>query len=94
LPAAGGGLDLALIFRNYRTLILDQEYTAALLCGGMLVAGNFAWNAGAPFVFGTVYHFGPDRYGNVALLIGGGYVAGTAVSGFFSKRLPAPVVGL
>jgi DHA1 family bicyclomycin/chloramphenicol resistance-like MFS transporter len=92
MPAAGGGLDLALILKNYKTLMLDQEYTAALMCGGMLVAGNFAWNAGAPFVFGMVYGFSPDRYGNIALLIGGGYVAGTAVSGFLSKRMPAPLV--
>jgi DHA1 family bicyclomycin/chloramphenicol resistance-like MFS transporter len=83
---ASDGLRLPVIFRNYATLLSDQEYVAALLCGGMLTAGNFAWTAGAPFVFGGIYHFSPDRYGNVALLVGAGYVLGTVLSGRLSKR--------
>jgi DHA1 family bicyclomycin/chloramphenicol resistance-like MFS transporter len=86
------GLKLATIRRNYTTLLRDQEYVAALLCGGMLTAGNFAWTAGAPFLFRDVYHFSPDQYGNIALPIGAGYVAGTFMSGRLSKRITAPIL--
>jgi DHA1 family bicyclomycin/chloramphenicol resistance-like MFS transporter len=43
-------------------------------------------------VFGGIYHFSPDRYGNVALLVGAGYVLGTVLSGRLSKRFSAPVL--
>jgi DHA1 family bicyclomycin/chloramphenicol resistance-like MFS transporter len=58
----------------------------------MLTAGNFAWTAAAPFIFKSQYHFGPTQYGNIALLIGSGYVAGTILSGQLSKGLAAPAV--
>lgn len=94
LPETAGpkpdGLNPNTIFEHYRTLLTDQEYVSALLCGGMLTAGNFAWTAGAPYLFKNVYGFRPDRYGNVALIIGAGYVLGTSLSGRLSRRLLAP----
>jgi DHA1 family bicyclomycin/chloramphenicol resistance-like MFS transporter len=80
------------IFDHYRSLLTDREYVSALLCGGLLTAGNFAWTAGAPFLFASTYHFTADHYGNIALIIGAGYVAGTFVSGILSKRFLAPAV--
>ena len=86
------GLSPKVIFDHYRALLTDREYVAALLCGGLLTAGNFAWTAGAPFLFSATYHFTADRYGNIALFVGAGYVVGTFLSGLFSKRLVAPTV--
>jgi len=86
------GLSISVIFDHYRSLLTDREYVAALVCGGLLTAGNFAWTAGAPFLFAATYHFTADRYGNIALIIGAGYVAGTFASGFLSRRFLAPAV--
>ena len=58
----------------------------------MLTAGNFAWTAGAPYLFKNVFSFRPDQYGNVALVIGAGYVLGTLLSGRHSHRLAAPQI--
>ncbi len=86
------GLSLSVIAQHYRVLLTDREYVSALLCGGLLTAGNFAWTAGAPFLFASNYHFTPDRYGNIALIVGAGYVLGTFASGFLSRRFVAPTV--
>ena len=86
------GLSLSVIGGHYVTLLLDREYVAALLCGGLLTAGNFAWTAGAPFLFASTFHFAADQYGNIALVVGAGYVLGTFVSGLLSKRVSAPTV--
>jgi DHA1 family bicyclomycin/chloramphenicol resistance-like MFS transporter len=90
--ASADGLRPAVILHNYGTLLRDREYVSALLCGGLLTAGNFAWTAGAPFVFARTYGFTPDRYGNIALVVGAGYVLGTIASGRLSKVLTAPVL--
>ena len=86
------GLSITVILQHYATLLTDREYVAALLCGGLLTAGNFAWTAGAPFLFASTYHFSADQYGNIALLVGAGYVAGTFASGVLSRRFEAPTV--
>jgi DHA1 family bicyclomycin/chloramphenicol resistance-like MFS transporter len=80
------------IVSRYATLIRDKEYASAVLCGGCLTAGNFAWNASAPFVFATQYGLGPDRYGRLALAIGGGYVLGTILAARLSKLISAPAM--
>ncbi len=87
-----GGLDPKSIVDHYKTLLTDQEYVSALLCGGLLTAGNFAWTAGAPYFFENAFGFSPDRYGNVALVIGMGYVVGTLLSGRLSRHLLAPQI--
>ncbi len=91
-PGPPQRLQLTAIASNYLTLLWDREYISALTCGGMLTAGNFAWTAAAPFIFRSQYHFVPTQYGNIALLIGSGYLAGTILSGQLSKRLAAPAV--
>jgi DHA1 family bicyclomycin/chloramphenicol resistance-like MFS transporter len=91
-PKPGEGLNARIIARNYATLLSDREYVSALLCGGMLTAGNFAWTAGAPFVFKALYHFSPAQYGNVALAVGGGYVLGTLAGGRLSQHWKAPTL--
>ena len=89
---APDGLKLASIRRNYATLLLDSEYVAALCCGGFLTAGNFAWTAAAPFLFVRLFHFRPEQYGNLALVVGAGYVAGTLLSGRLSRSLTPPTL--
>ena len=89
---AADGLKLASIRRNYATLLVDSEYVAALCCGGFLTAGNFAWTAAAPFLFARLFQFKPEQYGNLALVIGAGYVAGTLISGRLSRRLTPPTL--
>jgi DHA1 family bicyclomycin/chloramphenicol resistance-like MFS transporter len=89
---AADGLKLASIRRNYQILLVDSEYVAALLCGGLLTAGNFAWTAAAPFLFVRLFHFQPEQYGNLALVVGAGYVAGTLLSGGLSRRLTPPTL--
>ena len=91
-PGPSQRIQLSVIVKNYSLLLWDREYISALTCGGMLTAGNFAWTAAAPFIFKSQYHFGPAQYGNVALLIGSGYVAGTTLSAQLSRRLAAPAV--
>jgi DHA1 family bicyclomycin/chloramphenicol resistance-like MFS transporter len=91
-PGSTQRIQLSVIARNYSILLWDREYISALTCGGMLTAGNFAWTAAAPFIFKSQYRFGPAQYGNIALLIGSGYVAGAILSGQLSRRLAAPAV--
>lgn len=69
-PGIGG------IARAYASLLGDRCYVLLLLCGGLLTAGNFAWVAGAPFVFITRMGFTPASYGLVNLAVGGGYAVG------------------
>ncbi len=84
--------QLKTIVGRYATLIRDKEYSSAVLCGGCLTAGNFAWNAAAPFVFVTQYGLSPDGYGRLALVIGGGYVLGTLLAARLSKMISAPAM--
>ena len=91
-PRPGTLFSASRVASNYSQLLFDREYVLALLCGGLLTAGSFAWTAGAPFVFTSLYHFSPAEYGNVALGIGGGYVIGTLASARLSKLWPAPTV--
>lgn len=77
---------------RYRRLLTDREYASAVLCGGCLTAGNFAWNATGPFFLQEQFHVRPDRYGTLSILIGGGYVAGTVIAARLAGRFQAPVV--
>jgi DHA1 family bicyclomycin/chloramphenicol resistance-like MFS transporter len=75
--------------QNYKTLLLDKEYIAAVGCAGFLTAGNYAWNAAAPFVLAERYRVTPALYGTLGLLVGGGYVLGTLVAMRLAKRISA-----
>ncbi len=86
------GMKIRTILLSYRLLLTDTEYVSSLLCGGFLIAGNFAWTAVAPFLFAIRFGFSPDQYGNIALLVGAGYLAGTFICGRLSSRVSAPLL--
>jgi DHA1 family bicyclomycin/chloramphenicol resistance-like MFS transporter len=71
----------------YRSLLADQEFRSSVLCAGLLTAGNFAWNASAPFLFAELFAVTPEAYGDDALIVGAGYVAGTLLAGVIGRFL-------
>ena len=83
---------LRMIASRYVSLLRDSEYAAAVMCGGLLTAGNFAWNAAAPFLLGSMFGIGPQGYGWVALLVGSGYAAGTLAAGRIARSVTASVL--
>ena len=70
-------LHVRAVVVHYRALLGDARYVALLLAGGLVAACNFAWTAGAPFVFVDLLGFRPDAYGVANLGVGASYVAGT-----------------
>lgn len=82
-----------IVATRYARLLADREFLSAVLCAGFLTAGNFAWNAMAPFVFATRFHLAADQYGMVSLVVGLGYLGGTLSVPWLARHLdPARMV--
>lgn len=63
LPADAPRLHLSGTFGRYIELARDREYLAFALCGGVAMAGMFAYIAGSPFVFIELYGVPAEHYG-------------------------------
>lgn len=56
-------LHLSGTFGRYLALMRDREFIAFALCGGVAMAGMFAYIAGSPFVFIELYGVPAEHYG-------------------------------
>lgn len=56
-------LPLSGTFGRYLALMRDREFIAFALCGGVAMAGMFAYIAGSPFVFIELYGVPAEHYG-------------------------------
>ena len=63
LPADAPRLPLSGTLRRYSDLFRDREFIAFALCGGVAMAGMFAYIAGSPFVFIELYGVPAEHYG-------------------------------
>lgn len=63
LPADAPKLHLSGTFGRYVELVRDREFMAFALCGGLAMAGMFAYIAGSPFVFIELYGVPAEHYG-------------------------------
>src|SRR5690606_40768890 len=63
LPADAPRLPLSSTLSRYVELLRDREFMAFALCGGVAMAGMFAYIAGSPFVFIELYGVPAEHYG-------------------------------
>jgi DHA1 family bicyclomycin/chloramphenicol resistance-like MFS transporter len=73
LPADAPKLHLSGTFRRYIELFRDGEFIAFAICGGVGMAGMFAYIAGSPFIFIELYGVPAEHYG---------WLFGTNAAGF------------
>ncbi|WP_424813890.1 Bcr/CflA family multidrug efflux MFS transporter [Roseococcus sp. YIM B11640] len=55
--------SVAAVLRSYLQLILDRRFMAAAFASGLAMGGMFAYIAGSPFVFISIYGVAPESYG-------------------------------
>lgn len=63
LPTDAPRLHLNGTLGRYMGLLRDREFMAFALCGGVAMAGMFAYIAGSPFVFIELYGVPAEHYG-------------------------------
>ncbi|HEY6346944.1 MAG TPA: Bcr/CflA family multidrug efflux MFS transporter [Bryobacteraceae bacterium] len=91
LPAAQP-LSLGYILKTYRGLLADKLFTGSSLAAGFSSSGMFAYIAGAPFVFISLYGMRPDRFAwlfglNAAAVVIGAQINGRVLHGHAPERL-------
>ena len=78
-------LHLGRVLKQYGSLMIDRQFLAYALCGGLLQAGMFAYITGAPFVLIELHGIKPENFG---------WVFGTNAIGLIAaSQLNARLVG-
>ncbi len=62
-PAHAPPAPLSGALGQYRRLFGERQFLAYALCGGLAMAGMFAYIAGSPFLFIELYGVSPQHYG-------------------------------
>lgn len=73
------------VLASYLSLILDRRFLATAMVSGLTMGGMFAYIAGSPFVFISIYGVPPEHYG---LFFGSG-AAGFILMSQFGGRFAA-----
>ncbi|TCH97068.1 Bcr/CflA family multidrug efflux MFS transporter [Roseococcus sp. SYP-B2431] len=73
------------VLRSYLSLITDRRFLATAAVSGLTMGGMFAYIAGSPFVFISIYGVAPEHYG---LFFGAG-AAGFILMSQFGGRFAA-----
>lgn len=73
------------VLTSYLSLVADKRFMAAAAVSGLTMAGMFAYIAGSPFVFISIYGVPPEHYG---LFFGAG-AAGFILMSQFGGRFAA-----
>lgn len=76
-------LHLGRILKQYGSLLLDRQFLAYALCGGLLQAGMFAYITGSPFVLIELHGIKPENFGWVF----GANAIGLIAASQFNARL-------
>ncbi|WP_426454725.1 multidrug effflux MFS transporter [Paenibacillus sp. S-38] len=65
------------VVRNYGTLLRDRGFMGYALVNGILFSGVFAYVAGTPFIYQTMYEISPQRFSVLFALNGLGIILGS-----------------
>lgn len=84
-PAKRQRASLMAVLGSYLSLIRDRRFLATAMVSGLTMGGMFAYIAGSPFVFISIYGVPPEHYG---LFFGAG-AAGFILMSQFGGRLAA-----
>ncbi|KAF3996805.1 Bcr/CflA family multidrug efflux MFS transporter [Glaciimonas immobilis] len=87
-------LHLGRILKQYGALLVDRQFLAYALCGGLLQGGMFAYISGSPFVLIELHGIKPENFGwvfgvNAVGLIGASQVNARLVG----KHTPDKILG-
>lgn len=81
------------VVRVYGRLLVDRAFMAHVVCGGLVMAGMFAYISGSPFVFIELFGVPPDRYGFFFGTNAIGLIAASQINGRLAGRLtPSQIV--
>ncbi|MGS0742450.1 Bcr/CflA family multidrug efflux MFS transporter [Glaciimonas sp. GG7] len=87
-------LLLGRVLRQYGTLLLDRQFLAYTLCGGLLQAGMFTYITGSPFVLITLHGIKPENFGWVFGSNAIGLIAASQINArLVGKLLPDTILG-
>ena len=75
------------ILRNYRMLLTQRAFVGYTLINAAVFAGMFAFLSGSSFVLIEFMGLSPELYGILFALIVIGFLAGTLLSGRYSRQL-------
>ena len=56
-------LHLGRVLKQYGSLLMDRQFLAYAVCGGLLQAGMFAYITGSPFVLIELHGIKPENFG-------------------------------
>lgn len=79
--------SLAEIARVYGRLLANRTFMAHVACGGLVMAGMFAYISGSPFVFIELFGVPPDRYGLFFGTNALGLITASQVNGRLAGRM-------
>lgn len=87
-------LHLGRILKQYGALLLDRQFLAYTLCGGLLQAGMFAYITGSPFVLIELHGIKPENFGWVFGTNAFGLIAASQVNArLVGKLTPDTILG-
>ncbi|GAA0382096.1 multidrug effflux MFS transporter [Bacillus horti] len=73
---------------SFISLLKDRTFTGFALTQGFKMAGIFAYVAGTPFVYQSVYGVSPQAFSLLFGLNGIGLIAGTQIVGRYAGQIP------
>ncbi|PUA17999.1 Bcr/CflA family multidrug efflux MFS transporter [Glaciimonas sp. PCH181] len=87
-------LHLGRVLKQYGGLMLDRQFVAYTLCGGLLQAGMFAYITGSPFVLIELHGIKPENFGWVFGTNAFGLIAASQINArLVGKLSPDAILG-
>ncbi|WP_020619836.1 Bcr/CflA family multidrug efflux MFS transporter [Paenibacillus daejeonensis] len=79
--------NLGQTFRNFGDLLRDREFAGYALTQGLMIAGVFAYVAGTPFVYQSIYGASPQLFSILFGMNGIGLIIGSQMVGRLAHRI-------
>jgi DHA1 family bicyclomycin/chloramphenicol resistance-like MFS transporter len=74
------------ILKNFLVILEEAHFSVAAFAGAFSFAGLFVYVAGSPMIFLDMYHVGPRLYGLIFAVLAAGFIGGSQVNVWLSKR--------
>ncbi|MFS0726023.1 Bcr/CflA family multidrug efflux MFS transporter [Paenibacillus sp. 1P07SE] len=79
--------NLGQTFRNFADLLRDRQFAGYALTQGLMIAGVFAYVAGTPFVYQSIYGASPQLFSILFGANGIGLIIGSQMVGRLAHRI-------
>jgi MFS transporter, DHA1 family, multidrug resistance protein len=85
-PDRAISLQPTAILRTFRQVLKQPQFHTYALSGAFSFAGLFVYVTGSPIIFIETFHVDPRTYGLIFAMLAGGFIAGSQINIWLSRR--------